>query len=50
MRLEVIMFCIIIEKHVVKFTFKLTFVYTNVTESDYILQRTKKVRKPNMPN
>ena len=32
--------CIIIEKHFANFTFKLTFVYTNVTESDYILQRT----------
>ena len=31
----------IIEKHFVKFTFKLTFVYTNVTESAYIMQRTK---------
>ena len=31
-----------------KFTFKLTFVYTNVSESEYILQ--KKPRKPNLRN
>ena len=30
--------CIIIEKHLVKFTFKLTFANTNVTESNYILK------------
>ena len=45
----------IIEKHFVKFTFKLTFVYTNVTESDYIMQRTppppkkKKKKKQESP-
>ena len=48
MRFKVIVFCkkylswIIIEKHLVKFTFKLAFVYPNVTEGNYIPQRTKK--------
>ena len=42
--------CIIIEKHSVTFTFKYTFVYKNVTGSDYILHRTKKTRKLNLSN
>ena len=50
MRFEVTLFCkylscIIIEKHFVKLTCKLTFVHTNVTKSNYIQQRTKKAKK-----
>ena len=41
---------IIIEKHSVTFTFKPTFVYKNITGSDYILHRTKNARKLNLSN
>ena len=51
MRFKVMVFCkkylsyVIIEKHLVKFTFKLAFVYTNVTEGNYIPRRAKKNKK-----
>ena len=56
MRFKVMVFCkkylsyIIIEKHLVKFTFKLAFVYTNVTEGTIFREEQKKTRKPNLPN
>ena len=42
--------CIIIEKHLVKFAFKLTFANTNVTESSSILKKTKKTTTTKMSN